>query len=205
MTRPAITIRRPQRPGRPPRPTTRPTALPQGPRWLAKLENRKGRVATGPGQPPRGFVTATTSAEEWIVYWALAKVFNDPPDPREPPYWGGYNWGYQIAEQGGRQSAGGAVVDYVVYTLTDVIGLRLQTDHFHLNASNAIQSYDARQKINLARSGGMIVVDLFSQDLIEDPTGSAAIQVVKDAIGLMGRIDPLLTGLARRTRIGKLI
>lgn len=196
-------VRRPSRPGRPVRPTTRPTALPRGARWVQKIQNQKGRITQGFGEPPPGFVRGTTSTEEWVVYWAIAKVMNDPEDPRQPPFWGGRNWGYQIPEMGGR-GGGGAVVDFVVWTATDTIGLRLQTEYFHLMASNAVQAYDARQKINLARSGDMTVIDIFTMDLIEDSSGQAAIRVVKDALDLIQRPDPLLTGALRRTRAGRL-
>ena len=37
----------------------------------------------GPGDPPPGFVVGQTSATEWVIYWAMSKVFGQPDDPRE--------------------------------------------------------------------------------------------------------------------------
>src|SRR5690606_25402309 len=66
-----------RRPVRPPRLRSFPV-MPRGPR-LYKLD--PDHAKSGPGEPPPGFVTATTSATEWFVYWAVAKggVTRSPP------------------------------------------------------------------------------------------------------------------------------
>ena len=69
-----------------------PARLPRGPEWLHLPVQKLG----GPGDPPPGFVGATNSAVEWMVYWALSKVFGRPEDPRKPPFDGAWpDWTYQ--------------------------------------------------------------------------------------------------------------
>lgn len=199
---------RPGAPGRPPRPNTRSATLPEGPKIIKAMRNLRGQRTSGPGDPPLGFVTGTTSASEWkLLYWPLAEIFNDPPDPREPPYYGGRGgtWEYQSNQLGGRSGPGGAVVDAVVYTATGAIGLRLQTERFHTFASAKIQGNDARQKIDLMRAGYLTVIDLFEQDMIEDSTGETAIRIIRDALGLNQRPDPLYNGSARRSTAGRVL
>lgn len=211
MTRPFQPYRapKPPRPGRPPRPVSRPTALPAGQNIIKRMRNINDQRGGIPFmEPPPGFVSATTSAEEWGgLYHPLAIIFNDPPDPRKPPYWGGTTgvWEYQSMQLGGRSRPGGAVVDAVVYTATGPIGLRLVTEYWHYGKGSRVQANDAQQILNLQRSGYMQMVDIFSQDVIEDASGATAIQVIKDAIGGIQRPDPLQAGVVRRTSIGRVI
>lgn len=169
-----------------------------GPRDLGL--QRKPDRQTGPGEPPPGFVRATTSLSEWWVYWALAKFFDDPRDPRQPPFFGGRDWGYQIAAQGGRKEPGGAVVDFVVYLIGETVGIRLQTDRFHLAAGPEKQAYDEAQARNLSRQ--MTVKDLYEQDYIGDKSGESVVRIIADTIGGRGRVNPLRSGTYRSVRIG---
>lgn len=173
------------------------TVFSTGPRLLglAKDPFRFG----GPGQPPPGFVGPTTSASEWIIYWALAKVFNDPIEPRNAPYFGGRDWAYQTAVEGGRRERGGAVVDFVVYLPGQKVGLRLQTERFHIFAGSKKHSYDVIQGQALSRY--MTVKDIFEQDIgLADKTGRTAIAVTVDILGGRKRISPINTQRARRVR-----
>ena len=54
----------------------------------------------GPGDPPPGFVTIKTTATEWPIYWALAKVLGTPAADkiRTGPFRGGPpRWIYQLS------------------------------------------------------------------------------------------------------------
>lgn len=167
-----------------------------GPRDLG-LQKKPIRTG-GPGEPPPMFVSATTSRSEWVAYWALAKAFNDPRDPRQPPFFGGRDWGYQIALQGGRREPGGSVVDFIVYLPGETIGIRLQTERFHIAAGPEKQAYDEAQFTNLSRF--LTVRDLYEQDILGDPSGEAAVRAVIDLIGGRGRMSPIRSGTYRRVR-----
>lgn len=166
----------------------------------SELGLRKGpEHRGGPGKPPAGFVSATTSAEEWIPYWALGTVFQDPDREhiRIPPFFGGLEWGYQI----GDRELGGAVVDYVVYLPGEIVGIRLVTD-FHIgNLSNPTkEASDVTQVLSLGR--WMTVKDLNSQDVIEDESGAAAVSTIIDLLGGRDRLPVVVRH--RRSRIGRL-
>lgn len=169
-----------------------------GPRDLG-LQKDPARQ-TGPGEPPPGFISATTSRSEWVFYWALAKAFNDPRDPRLPPFWGGRDWAYQIAFQGGRREPGGAVVDYLIYLPGETIGVRLQTERFHIAVGPEKQAYDEAQFNNLSRY--LTVRDVYEQDFLGDRSGAAAVRVAVETIGGRGRMSPIRSGTYRRVRAG---
>lgn len=181
----------------------RASVFPRGPRKFAQLRNSPEMYRGGPGTPPAGFMTATTSAEEWYVYWAISKVLNDPPDPRKPPYFGGRNWGYQLPYQGGRRRKGGSVADFAVYFGTYVLIIRLQTERYHVFADAAKQAYDVNQRVQLGKASFIRVVDIYSQQFIEDVTGGRAISVVRQAIATIDQPNPLVFGNARRARLGR--
>jgi hypothetical protein len=189
------TLRRPNR-----LPTMRdlPTN-PRGPRLYSQRPKRLG----GPGVPPPGFVGGQTSAEEWWVYWALAKIFDDPADPRQPPFLGARDgrWTYQSPFAGGRRMAGGAVIDFVVYAGGEVIAIRLQTERFHIYATGGQQTHDLEQEAVISEYAR--VIDLFSQDFIGDGTGQAVIIQLKDALAGFPPRDPITSGTARRSRMAK--
>lgn len=173
-----------------------PASTATGPRALGL--QRKPDRQTGPGEPPPGFVAATTSRSEWVSYWALAKAFNDPIDPRRPPFFGGRDWAYQIAIEGGRREPGGAIVDFIIYLSGEMLGIRLQSERFHIVAGPEKQAYDEAQARNLSRF--MTVRDVYEQDIIGDRTGQAAVKVMIDAIGGRGRMNPIRGGTYRRVR-----
>lgn len=162
------------------------------------LLNTKRTYTIGPGEPPPGFVGPTTSKSEWWLYWASAKVFNDPKDPRQQPYWGGEAWGYQVAANGGRHVPGGAVVDFIYYLPGEVIGVRLQTYRYHETAGPTVTAYDRAQLASLAR--WMTIKDVFEQDIMQDSTGESACRRLVEVLGGKKRIGPAASGTTRRVR-----
>lgn len=158
---------------------------------------KKGQKHVGPEDPPPGFVTATTSFPEWILYWASSKVFNDPPDPRQPPYFGGKSWGYQLGE-GEQGGAFGAVVDFVYYLPAQIVGVRLMGARYHEAGNPEQKLFDVLQRNNLARY--IHVVDIYEQDFIADRTGAAACRRLVEALGGRRRISPAARGEFRKVR-----
>lgn len=165
----------------------------------SELGRRKGpERRTGPGDPPSGFVTPTTSAEEWIAYWAHAKVYQDPDEAhlRTPPFFGGLEWGYQI----GDRELGGAVVDFVHYLPGQIVGVRLVTEFYHAGGGPTKEASDVTQALVLGL--WMEVKEWNSQDFIEDASGAAAVSSLIDLLGGRNRL-PLSVRL-RRSRIGRI-
>ena len=185
-----------RRPVRPPRLRSFPV-MPRGPR-LYKLD--PDHAKSGPGDPPPGFVTATTSASEWFVYWAISKVLKFPKDPRQGPFngWPGL-WDFQHPMMGGRAARGGAVADFVIMPGNVVDGeilIRLQTSRWHLFTDSSKQATDQILLTRMARFGR--VVDIYEQDVILDKSGQAAILEVKKALWGGKPSDPLSAGTAKR-------
>jgi hypothetical protein len=184
---------------RPPRPSSlhRLAALPTGPRslHLRKQPQRTG----GPGEPPPGFVTSSTSASEWDCYWALAQVTGTPKDPRIPTsgglYLGGDNWRYQKPYGDGR---GAAIIDFVVYTETEVAAIRIQTFAYHFKTDAFKQATDLAQAQFLGRF--FRVVDIMEEDLIRDESGQAAVRAVRAAITEQVALPPLRAGTTQDVR-----
>ena len=171
----------------------------KGPRDL-RLMVTPTRLSIGPGEPPPGFVTATTSASEWIAYWASAVVFHDPPDPRRPPDFGGRDWGYQKSLDGGRREQGGAVIDYIYWLPGETIGMRLQTARFHDAAGPEKEAMDRAQLVALSWQWGITIKDLDEQDIIADRTGEAAVRRLVELLGGRERINPGVAGTYRPVR-----
>lgn len=164
-----------------------------------RLGVRPVRIGIGPGEPPEGFVGAHTSREEWLVYWAIATKLNDPKDPRIGPFTGSRigDWNYQKIEGGGR-IPGGSVTDFQVRTPTGWIGIRLDTERWHIFAGPNQQLKDLFIKTHV-RSVQKIVT-VYSQDFVEDDTGEAVMKVVALALRGIEYMNPIKSGLARRTR-----
>jgi hypothetical protein len=175
--------------------------LPTGKR-LYKYGNRtREMVKGGPGEPPPGFLGPTVSVTEWMVYWALSRYFLNPTDPRRsgPPFNGGPpDWTYQQPYLGGRFTPLGAVVDFIVWRTNTgrPLGIRVQTEYWHLYASREQQVHDLNQRGRLMDS--ISVVDIYDYTFSGDPTGAAVMQVVKNALGLIEIPDPLRSGTVRR-------
>lgn len=175
--------------------------LPRGPRLYKYSVLEKTDVYGGYGPMPPGFGGPTVSFTEWIVYWALWKVMGETGDPRKsgPPFIGSPpDWTYQQPFIGGRAEPGGAVVDFIVWrTMTGrPLGIRIQTEHFHLFTSNAKQVSDMMQRQKLMDQ--IDLVDLYDYQITNDATGQAAIIAVKNALGLLELPDPLRGATVKR-------
>ncbi len=160
--------------------------------------NKQPLVTGGFGDPPAGFILASTSISEWMVYWALAKIYGQPKDPRQGPFIGFPGvWGYQVPAMGGR-AVGGAVVDFIVFdTASGIpIGIRIQTELWHLFTANRKQATDLLQRQRLSEN--MTVIDVYDYQYTGDKTGQQVIQVMKTAIGAIEIPDPLRGATARR-------
>lgn len=185
---------------RPPPPIRPFTIRPIGPRAL-HLGSKPRNISGGPGDPPMGFVGPHTSATEWIIYWALAKIFHDPVDPRKPPFIGSRNgvWTYQTEESGGRNTPGASVTDFVVTFNGKTIGIRLETERWHIYQTATVQMRDFYLRTHVRANDN--VVSIYDQDFIGDPTGHAACVVVANAIkgDVLG--SPQGSGTGRRIRI----
>jgi hypothetical protein len=160
------------------------------------------QVRNGPGEPPPGFLKATVSETEWWVYWACARIFKNPVNPRIGPFVGGPpEWTYQQPYIGGRFTPLGAVIDFIVWRTPTgrPLGIRVQTEHWHLFASHDQQVSDLMQRGRLMET--LDVVDIYDYAFTGDPTGQAVIQTVKGALGLIELGDPLRAGTVRRNTV----
>lgn len=156
-------------------------------------------VTSGPGNPPAGFIVPTVSKTEWMVYWALAKIFKNPENPWQGPWIGGVpDWTYQQPFMRGRAQPLGAIVDFVIWRTPTgrPVGIRVQTERWHIFTSNEKQVSDAFQRARLQEE--IDVVDVFDYTFTSDLTGQTVIQVMKAAIGLIEIPDPLRNATARR-------
>lgn len=174
------------------------TVLAQGPAYLYLA--RTVDLRTGPREPPPGFVTATTSATEWNIYWALSQIYGDPKDPRKGPFFGAkLFWGYQIGLDGSR-SAGGAVVDFLIYNAPNGrrLGIRVQTQYFHLGSGSGKIASDAAQLASLQRY--IDVYDLYDTEVLNDRTGQKSIVATKLALSMIRQPDPIFSGTAPANR-----
>lgn len=175
--------------------------LPRLPSMYARIT--KTLRVTGPGNPPNGFVGANNSASEWVVYWAMWKVFNEPGDVRAAPFLGSPTgrWSYQAPFMGGRRIKGGNVIDFVVNLGARRIAIRVQTERYHIFVNSEIQAYDRMQAASF--DADIEVVDIFEQDFIEDHSGVACIQMLRAIIAGEYMPSPLTQGTAYRTKGGQ--
>lgn len=162
---------------------SRRTALPSGPK-MYHLE-RAGTLLGGPGSPPPGFVTPTTSAVEWYWYWGMQNV-KGPEGPAN-------GWAYQDAQAGGRSMPGGSIVDFVVFDRVPRLAIRIQTERFHQTLGSRKQAEDAEQQVILENLG-FEVYNTWSQDWENDKSGRAVIAAVRRALSGIHDRDPIYTG-----------
>lgn len=174
------------------------TIRPLGPR-MYRLGKKPDVYGRGPGIPPPGFVTAHTSASEWRYYWALARIFRDPPNPRKPPFSGGKNWTYQGAIDGRfTRDVGSSVVDFIVEQGTRVLGIRIQSERWHVMAGSTKIWKDFFAKTH--QTGVDLMIDLYDQYSLSDKSGEATIKQVKNALKGNQEPDPIKAGTALRVR-----
>lgn len=183
--------------GRLPRPPiSRPfSARPSGPAYL-RLRKRKDLLSDW-FDPPPGFVAAQTSKSEWRFYKALMLLLDPEKDPRKPPYTGGKTWTYQKALEGGRVP-GGQVADFVVQQANRTLGLRVQTERYHVMAHAQQQAKDFLLKTQ--QRAITHFVDLYDQESQGDRSGAATVAQVARALKAEESLSPIRAGTARRVR-----
>lgn len=172
-----------------------PATKPTGPAFLPRTRED----ISGPGLPPNGFVTGKNSATEWNGYWALAKIFRNPRDPRQGPFLGGWpDWAYQ-SQQGTLFGLSTSTnVDFLVYQGGGILAIRVQTERYHIFTSATKHAYDELQRIALESRRPIRVVDIYEPDLLHDPSGQKYVITMKKALGRLQSIDPILAGTALR-------
>jgi hypothetical protein len=173
--------------------------LPKHPRGREELKLGLKSVSylTGPGEPPDGFVDIWTSITEWYVYWALFKLTSPGMDARRPPFLGNDHFVYQKAEQGGRVP-GGSVTDFAITTPTGYIGLRVETERWHIWTTAEKQMNDLQIKTHLDSMER--VISIWDQHFIGDETGQQVIHVVSLALKGIELPSPIKWGNAQRIR-----
>lgn len=173
-----------------------PPKAPTGHAFVPKI----GETISGYGEPPPGFINGQNSVTEWIAYWALYKILGTSyDDPRRPPFFGLFPFfEYQSSELGGYTRAlGSAVVDFVIHQGGTHLGIRIQTERFHIFATSRIHAYDALQRAQL-EANGLRIVDVYDTQLLGDPSGQKAVVAMKRAIGQLEDLNPVLSGSAYR-------
>lgn len=175
---------------------------PTGMRFVPQGEQIMG----GYGEPPAGFLNGQNSVTEWIAYWALARIFQNPKgdDVRSGPFIGGWpDWSYQV-KFSANTTSGRTAVDFVINQGATTIGIRIQTERYHIFTSSRIQAYDSLQRFNLEK--GMEIVDIYDNELLGDPSGQKAIIAMKRAIGRLENINPVVARTAiRGSRMSKML
>lgn len=169
---------------------------PQGRRFL-KLGSQPLQTGIGPGEPPEGFVGVWTSKTEWYVYWALCRLTEPNKNPRLPPFSGGTRFSYQKAEKGGRKP-GGSVTDFVVSTPIGYIGIRVETERWHIWTTSDQIMKDAYIREHIASTEKTIRV--YDQHFIGDPSGDQVMRIMAMALKGVEMPSPIKMGTAQRVR-----
>jgi hypothetical protein len=135
--------------------------------------------AEGPEQfvrdNPGLFATGTTSRDEGYGYWALLKKIGKEREPGK----NGMTWYYQ--SKTGEKGGSFATVDFVVENGARTIGIRVVTPWFHLQAGPSKRAFDQEQIVFLLDQG-VDVVDVYSQNYVNDRTGRSVIKVFTNAM-----------------------
>jgi hypothetical protein len=183
---------------RPPRNRSRKPVAPKGPRIYHRGIDP---IVQSPFLfPPDGFKTPHTSKTEWMCYYALYLLTGLPKDPYKRPFIGGPPiWKYQKLEQGGRV-AGGSVSDFVVLNTngTAQIGIRVETERFHIWTDGATQQKDIYINAHLQTMNK--IVRVWDQHFIDDPTGEKVCRVMALAMRGIELPSPIRLGTAQRVR-----
>ena len=179
-------------------PIPKPETVKRGPK-LYEYGKDHGHTG-GPGDPPPGFVTIKTTATEWPIYWALAKVLGTPAADkiRVGPFRGGPPaWQYQnYLDLGGLKSSNFDFVVWQTNPYTSPVAIRVQTEFFHSFTTNAKHQYDVLHRLRAEEN--FDVVDIYDSYFMEDPSGQAAILLVKMALQLIEPPNPIYTHAIRR-------
>lgn len=160
--------------------------------------------AGGPGEPPPGFVVATTSRVEWDIWywlWIIEGVEGDPrnsPSWQNPPPGPNGSFTYQVNFLGGRHKAQGAVPDFLVQRSpfgNRVLLLRLQGEWQHVFTHSVKIETDLFQKFRLT-AGDIQVIDLYEQHFLSGPNARRGTmpQVLIDALQGIAWTGPIASG-----------
>ena len=189
-----------QRLPRPPRLTNKEPVAPRGPKIYHRGEHP--RLGDEPFlHPPDGFVMAHTSLPEWMAYLAFSMETGYPSNPWQGPFIGGPPvWVYQKAEDGGRVP-GGSVSDFVILNWQGQanIGVRIETERFHIWTDAAQQAKDFTISTHLRRLSK--VIRIYDQDFIDDPSGGKICALVALALKGQEKANPIYFGTAQRVRM----
>ena len=184
---------------RPPRLRSRISTAPRGPRIYHRGQDPIPSDSRWTN-PPEGFVGAHTSLTEWQVYLAFSLHYGQPKDPYQRPFVGAPPlWVYQKLEEGGRVP-GGSVSDFVITsdTGTALIGIRVETERFHIWTTGAQQAQDIYINSHLKTVNK--IVRIWDQHFIGDTTGEQVMKVTALAIKGIELPSPIRMGTAERVR-----
>lgn len=169
-------------------------ARPTGLRIIPKGETQ----ISGPGEMPTDFLSGKNSKSEWPPYWGFARIFKNPRDPRVGPFLGGMpDWAYQDQQPTLFGVSGSTNIDFVIYQGLTIIGVRIQSERYHLDVGDEKHAYDEQQKSAL-EAQGITVFDLYEDEYLNDPDGQKTIIACKRAIGRLSSLNPLTSGTALR-------
>lgn len=160
----------------------------------------------GPGKPPPGFLHATASGVEWIVYFWLWQLLQCDGDVRQPPFYGGRGplgtFSYQLNFFGGRRKPGGAIPDFAVLRPTRALILELQGEWQHVFTHSAKIERELFQTGRLAGQR-FEVIRIFEQHILNDPYSRRGTvpRVLQDAIEGVAWVGPIAGGTPFRSRL----
>lgn len=160
----------------------------------------------GPGKPPDGFVRATTSGIEWIIYFWLWIILQCEGNVRQPPFFGGRGalgtFTYQVSFFGGRRSPGGTVPDFAVLRPRRALLLRIQGEWQHVFTTATKIEEDLFLKGRLS-GPEYEVIDIFEQHILGDPYYRAGTvpRVLQDALEGISWLGPIMGGNPFRSRL----
>lgn len=146
--------------------------------------------------PPPDFVGAHTSGSEWMIYAALFMVLGEKSDPRKPPFTGGLHFVYQDPLLGGRQTRGGQVCDFSVTYGAEDMCIRLQSEHYHVQADNAKRVDEFYEKTHT----DMRIIDIYEESFVADCSLRAACAVIANALAGRDAPNPAFLGTSQQVR-----
>jgi len=189
------------------RPLPNPGHFPVAPRGpeLLHLGQKRTTGSGGPGLKPVDF---PGSGAEWPWYWASAKYFKDPPDPRVGPFTGGIKgeWAFSDPIAPGVTAArdpGTGTPDFVyVQPGGRRIIVRIEGFYWHIGQGAMVQARDL-YLINHTGASGDRVERVNDGDYMGDDSGSTAIRLLADILAGRPRTGALSGGTAKPPRYAK--
>lgn len=163
------------RPAAPPRGVQRPGGLK---RFGA---NRSAIPVNSPWIMPSWFKNGNNSADEWPPYQALTMILG-PPDQD--------NWTYQTRTSLAFGILGTVKPDFLILQEPFIV-VRVQSDRYHVTASEPKAHLDREQRIYLQRLG-YIVIDIYPQHYqpAERDNGKRILRLMREAMNHQQRSNP---------------